>query len=506
MAEDLLKSLQNLENMLSDLAGESLAKPHLDADEMPITEPDSPYCIKHGAYAKVTEDCMEAWVFLPEPHKGEDYYSKETIMQFLDENGIKSGFHTSNIAAIAKKHVYEREILVARGQAPINGENGYYEFFFDTESHRKPAIREDGTVDYSAMSSLSNVEEGQKIAEYHPAIQPQNGYDVLGREIVTKPSKEMLPLRGKDISNDKDKNIYIAKVSGKIDYKNGAIDIKNVHEVRGDVDNVTGKIEFFGDIHIQGNVGAGVVIRASRNVTIDGVVESAMIYAGGDVVLSKGIQGNQKGYIAARGNVSAEFIEHCKVEAGGTIRSNSYINSDVYAAEMVMAEGKNGSIIGGIARGLKGISALNIGNEAETKTFVASGYSAEDYERYVDVFQKETEVQKKLSDTVDKMTELLKLKRLGKDITPEATDRELMNLNEKKDEYFEILDKTRTEKENLTEIIEKGKGSVILANDKIYRGVTVCVEGTKYNVPDNTNFMRYRNEAGRIVPDVIVLN
>lgn len=506
MAEDLLKSLQNLENMLSDLSGEGLAKPHLDSDEIPITEPESPYCIKHGAYAKITEDCMQAWVFLPEPRKDEDFYSKDVVMQFLKENGINAGYHQSNIAAIVKKHVYEREILVAEGKRPIDGENGYYEFFFDTEQHRKPVIREDGTVDYSAMSSLTNVEEGQKIAEYHPAIQPQNGLDVMGREIVTKPSKELLPLRGKDISNEKDKNVYYAMVSGKIDYKNGAIDIKNVHEVRGDVDYITGKIEFFGDIHIEGNVGAGVVIRASRNVTIDGVVEAATIYSGGDVVLAKGIQGGQKGYIAAKGNVSAEFIEHCKIEAGGTIRSNSYINADVYAAEMVMAEGKNGSIFGGIVRGLKGVSALNMGNEAEIKTYVSSGYSAEDYEKYVNVFQRETEAQKKLSDTVDKMTELLKLKRLGKDITPELTDRELMNLNEKKDEYFEALDKTRKEKENLAEIIEKGKGSVILANDKIFRGVTICIEGTEYSVPENTSFMRYRNEAGRIVPDVIVLN
>ena len=104
------------------------------------------------------------------------------------------------------------------------------------------------------------------------------------------------------------------------------------------------------------------------------------------------------------------------------------------------------------------------------------------------------------------MTEIVKQKRLGKDINSDATDRLLLTLNEKKDELFEALDKARKEKELLAQIVERGKGSVILANEKIYRGVTICVEGTRMQVPNNTSFMRYKNEAGRIVTSVIVVN
>ena len=121
-------------------------------------------------------------------------------------------------------------------------------------------------------------------------------------------------------------------------------------------------------------------------------------------------------------------------------------------------------------------------------------------------FQKETDSQKALSELVEKMTEIVRQKRLGKDINSDSTDKLLMALNEKKDELFEALDKAKKEKELLAEIIEKGKGSVILANEKIFRGVTICVEGTKMPVPNNTSFMRYKNEAGRIVTSVIVVN
>ena len=505
MADDLLKSLASLDEMLKEMGKESIMDPHL-GDMTAELEEECPYCIKNGSYVRIQEDGMKAWLYLKAPKDGEEHFSHSLIMQFLQENQVLKGYHTSNIAAIAKKHVYGREILVANGLEPTEGQNGYFEFFFDTSDKRKPVIREDGTVDYSSMSSLTNVAEGALLARYHHAVGSRNGYDVHGKDIQAKASRDLPALRGRGITNDKNPDEYYATVSGKVDYVDGHIDIKNVHEVQGDVDLTVGKVEFFGDIHITGNVGTGVVVRASRNVTIDGVVEAAEIFAGGDIVLARGIQGNQKGHIVAKGNVSAEFIEHANIEAGGDIRSNSYINANVYAGGKVIAEGKNGLVLGGSVRGLRGVSAINIGNESETKTFVASGYSEEDYNRYVESFQKETDAQKKLAEVVEKMTDLVKQKRLGKDINSDATDRLLLTLNEKKDELFEALDKARKEKELLAQIVERGKGSVILANEKIYRGVTICVEGTQMPVPNNTSFMRYKNEAGRIVTSVIVVN
>ncbi len=509
MDESLITSLNNLEVLLKEMSLDKIIEPH-DApgevhEEEPAAEEKNPFCIGNGAYVRTEDKGMTAYLYLNPPKVGEEFYSKELIMQFLVENKILKGYHTSNIAAIAKKHVYEREILVAKGENPVAGKDGHYEFFFETIDRRKPAIREDGTVDYYSMTSLSNVEEGMLIARYHHATESKKGFDVFGKIIQVKPSKELPKLKGRGFSTEGNPDDYIATMTGKIDYRNGAIDIKSVHEVRGDVDLVTGKIEFFGDIHVKGNVGAGVVIRSSRNVFVDGVVEAADIYAGGDVVIAKGMQGALKGTINAKGNVSAEFIEHAKVHAQGTVRSNTYINADVYSDEMVIAEGKNGLILGGSVRGLKGVSAAHIGNDAETKTYVACGYSQEEYDRYVDAFHKAEELQEKLTDIVARMTEILKRRRLGGDKNNEASDRELAHLNEKKDVLFNELDNCEKEKAEVGAIIEKGKGSVIVANEKIFRGVTICLEGNIMRIPANTSYMRYKNEGGRIVPSVIVV-
>lgn len=521
MARDLVATLAGLDDILKDITEDPKPSPIVNqledeaankengaevaATEETGTASAEPLpAIGNGAYVRVGEDGMQAWLYLNPPKEGEKYYTKNEIMTFLEENKVLAGYHTSNIAAIAKKHVYGREILVAKGKAADPGENGYYEYFFDTDNHKKPTIREDGTVDYSSMSRLTNVKAGSVIAKYHPSVPNEDGYDVYGKVIPSKPPKDLLPLKGRDISNEKDPTVYVAKISGKIELRQNSIDIKNVHEVVGDVDLITGKVEFFGDIHIKGNVGAGVVIRASRNVTVDGVVESATIYAGGDVVIAKGIQGGQKGLVVAKGDVCADFIELTTVEAGGNIRSNTFVNAIAYAEGQIIADGKMGVILGGEVRGLKGVTAMVMGNESETKTLISSGYSSDDYSKYVDINQRETQVQKSLSDAVEQMTEVLKNKRLGRDKNSEATDRLLLALNEKKDELFEQLDRVRTEKEKLNEIIERGKGSVIVCNGKVFRGVTICVEGTMFIVRENTSYMRYKNESGKIVSSVLV--
>lgn len=506
MSEDLAKSLSELDRMLKETLIEKPIAPHLDPNEgLQNAAEDCPYCIKNGSYLRISDDKMKAWIFLNTPAPGEDFYSYQTIMEFIREHGVIKGYHTSNITAIARKHVYNREILVAQGAYPVNGVDGYYEWMVDVNKRKTPLVREDGSVDYSYMAEVPSVQEGDVICKYHRAEIARDGYDVFGKISPAKPAKDIVPIRGRGISNEADPDVYVATMTGRVEYRDKHIDIKKVYEVKGDVDLVTGKVEFFGDVHIKGNVESGVIVRASRNVEIDGIVEAASIYAGGDITIKKGIQGGQKGKIVAKGNVNAEFIEHATVEAGGIIRANSFINANIDCGDIVMAEGKNGSIISGNVRGLLGVVATSIGNDAETKTTVMSGYTSDEYSRYIELYQAELDYQEKLSATVDEMSAILKRKRLTGEKVSGENDKKLLELNEKKDEYFDKLDKTRADKEALATVIEKGKGSMVLANEKIYRGVTVCVEGNRYQVPENTSYMRYRNVGGRVEGSVIVV-
>lgn len=457
--------------------------------------------LAEGTYLRVDEDEMAAWLYLVPP-KEDQTYTKRELESYLQQHGVVKGFHSSNLSAMIKKKIYDREILVARGAETKPGTDGYFEYLFSPEEHGAPKVREDGSVDYSSMNALQNVHKGDKVAIYHYAVQGVNGYTVLGGEMKADPVRDLPPMRGKGIIRENE--VYYAQSDGKIEVKDGKIDIQNVHEIMGDVDAIIGKIEFFGDIIINGNVEGGVVIRAGRNIEIHGTTGAATLFAGGDVLLSRGIQGGGK--ISARGNVYAEFIENTTVDAGGLVQSNVILNAKVNARDKVVTTGKKGAIIGGYTHALKSIEVITAGNDVELKTILHCGYEPESFDRLLEARRRESEIKEKLSKLVDTMTEALREKRMRGANTSRATEASLVEWNSLKDEYFAELDKVGQEREALENTMEEGKDAFIKVDGNIYRNVVISINAEQMTLDRNTCFMKYSADKGVIEGTVIVHN
>lgn len=457
--------------------------------------------LAEGTYLRVDEDEMTAWLYLAPPNEDQTYTKRE-LESYLQQHGVVKGFHSSNLSAMIKKKIYDREILVARGAETKPGTDGYFEYLFSPEEHGAPKVREDGSVDYSSMSALQNVHKGDKVAIYHYAVQGVNGYTVLGGEMKADPVRDLPPMRGKGIIRENE--VYYAQSDGKIEVKDGKIDIQNVHEIMGDVDAIIGKIEFFGDIIINGNVEGGVIIRAGRNIEVHGTTGAATLFAGGDVVLSRGIQGGGK--ISARGNVYAEFIENTTVDAGGLVQSNVILNAKVNARDKVITTGKKGAIIGGYIHALKSIEVITAGNDVELKTVLHCGYEPESFDKLLEARRREAEIKEKLSKLVDTMTEALREKRMRGANTSRATEASLLEWNSLKDEYFAELDKVGQEREALESTMEEGKDAFIKVDGNIYRNVVISINAEQMTLDRNTCFMKYSADKGVIEGTVIVHN
>ena len=451
-----------------------------------------------GTYLRVEPDAMSAWLYLTPPDQGQ-IYTKNDLVTYLEHKGIVKGFHSSNLSAMIKKKVYNREILVAQGQQSIDGKDGYFEYLFTPEEYGVPKIRKDGTVDYTNMSALQNVHKGDKVAVYHYAIQGVDGYTIYGGELKAKPAKDLPPMRGRGITRED--NVYYAQMDGKVEAKQGKIDIQNVHEISGDVTMIIGKIEFFGDVIINGNVESGVVIRAGRNIEVHGTTGCASLFAGGDVILSRGIQGGGK--ISARGSVFADFIENTTVEAGGMVHSNTILNAHVAAKDKVVTSGRKGCIIGGYVHGLKGIEAITAGSDVEVKTVLHCGYEMQEYEKLLEVRHKERDIKEKLSELVDTMTETLREKRMRGSNTSAASEAKLAEWNKMKDDYFAELDSVERERESLEEIMEQSKGACIKVDGNLYRNVIISINAEQLLVDKETRFMKYSANNGVIESSVL---
>lgn len=457
--------------------------------------------LAEGTYLRIDEDEMAAWLYLTPPAEGQTY-TKRDLENYLELNGVVKGYHSSNLSAMVKKKVYDREILVARGEETKPGTDGYFEYLFAPEEHVGPKVNEDGSVDYSSMSALQNVHKGDKVAVYHYAVQGVDGYTVVGGQMKADPVRDLPPMRGKGITREN--GVYYAQSDGKIEVKEGKIDIQNVHEIMGDVDAIIGKIEFFGDVIINGNVEGGIVIRAGRNIEVHGTTGAASLFAGGDVMLTRGIQGGGK--ISARGNVFAEFIENTTVDARGLVQANVILNARVSAKDKVISIGKRGAIIGGSVHALKGIEAMTAGNDVELKTALHSGYAPESFDKLLEARRKEAELKEKLSKLVDTMTEALREKRMRGASTPTNTEASLLEWNRLKDEYFAELDKVGKEREELETAMEQGRNSYIKIDGNIYRNVVIGINAERMTLERSTSFMKYAAEKGIIEGTVIIHN
>ena len=99
------------------------------------------------SYVRITDDHMEAYMYLSEPSDENQKYKVDDLLELLRKEGVTTGYLMPRLVAMSKKGVYQREILVAAGKEIIEGTDGYFEYYFSPdEIAEAPAIREDGSV------------------------------------------------------------------------------------------------------------------------------------------------------------------------------------------------------------------------------------------------------------------------------------------------------------------------------------------------------------------------
>lgn len=136
------------------------------------------------------------------------------------------------------------------------------------------------------------------------------------------------------------------------------------------VDFSTGNIDFPGSVHIQGNVPSGFTVKAAGDIVVQGVVENAVLIAGGNIALCRGVKGAGSGSLGAGQDIRTLFIESCQVRAGGSIYADTILNSDVACGHTVSVYGQRGYLLGGVCMAGDFVSAAQIGNAAQIATSV----------------------------------------------------------------------------------------------------------------------------------------
>lgn len=442
---------------------------------------------KKDPQIRVSHDNMKAYLFLPNPVM--DTYTEREIEEALQNSNVAYGIQEDKIREVIEQQIYNREVLIAQGDAPKDGVDGYYEYKFDVNFSKKPKLCPDGSVDYWSIKMVEIVTEGQVIAVYNQAIPGEDGTDLRGKPVLAKRGRDLVPLRGKGFERSEDGLTYTSLMDGKIEMSNDRITILPVYEVNGDVDLSTGNIDFRGDVIVHGAVCSGVSVKATGTVTIDGVVEGAKIEAGKDIILRSGVMGASRAVITTRGNITAKFFEYTRVHANGSIWADVFLNCQVSCGERIMLDGKKASIIGGKVGAIQGVVVHTLGSDGEVKTHVRIGNDSS-VRRRIGILRNKIEVEKA---NLEKIEGGLKILKDAKN-DPRRTDLLRVKIRD-----TALLAEDMAELEKLEDQMERARGGSVRVLGHVYPGVSVEIDDLEVHVKEEQISLEFVRQMDRII-------
>lgn len=339
------------------------------AIELPPPIPD----LDADAVTYISKGAMGAWIMLFPPSGEGEPMGYEELMEALEAESIVYGVDEKRIEELARNPVYFELVLIARGLPAIPGEDGWVEEKYPRELQNTFGVDAFGNVDYHSRVNMQVVKEDDVLCEAFPPTQGVAGMKITGTEIPAKDGKPPKLLGGVNTKFNEEKNKLLAAMEGNLLYRNERFCVQPLFQVMGDVDYSIGNIDFPGDVHVMGDVKNGFVVRAKGHIVIDGLVEGAILEAGGNISIRKGVLGDDRAVIRSQQSVSAQYLENCIVYAGDKVETSSVITSSIYSDNAIVVRSGRGTIIGGKLIATNMISATVIGCRSERLTELVIG-------------------------------------------------------------------------------------------------------------------------------------
>lgn len=440
----------------------------------------------------VSRDKMEASLAITLP-TGSRALTIEEVFEKIQKTGVVFGLNEKAIKkAFEESSGYS--VICAKGQPAVNGENGSIKYLVNMENKGRPDELEDGSVDFKNLNLFTMVQAGDLLAEKILATPGIPGTDVLGNPCIAKPGKDVPNPVGKNVQALED-NTFAAIISGQVLIANNKINVVPVIEIKEDVDVSTGNIEFIGDVIVRGSVQPGFEIKAEGNVEIYGTISGGTV-EGRNVIIKMGIQGMHRGYVRAKENVVAKFIENATLHAGqDVIVSDVILNSRISAGKKVIVEGKRGLVVGGTVMAGEEIRAKVVGTHMATITALEVGVNPMLREEYQHI---RGEI-KKVEVNIEKTQKALSILRSMDQSSMPADKREMLLKLTKA--QFHLAGQGETIRKRIVtiegEFAEMREGR-IRVSDAIYPGVKVVVGTLIKPISEILKFSSLYAENGEI--------
>ncbi|OFC72645.1 DUF342 domain-containing protein [Alteromonas confluentis] len=277
----------------------------------------------------ISEDNLSATLRLTTPYGGR-MPNAITIRNLAYKNRITRGVgmrHINNLLKAAERaepgKVFEE--IIAKGLPPRTGKGCRFIPLVPNALERilRPQLDENSKSDLRNLGDVICVKTGTPVLRRTPPTQGRKGFDVRGNVLYPKPGEwtDFKMGTGTKVCEEDD-NILLATKSGMPKYNDLRMNIDETFICNG-VNVGTGHVTYDGAVLVNGDVAENMRIKATKDITINGFVESATIEAGGDIIITEGAMGkvtsNTDGYgcvLIAGGSIHVQHGQGIEIKAG----------------------------------------------------------------------------------------------------------------------------------------------------------------------------------------------
>lgn len=424
--------------------------------------------------------------------------SVSELKNLIQQRGINFGLLDKNIEIALKARLYCTDILVAKAKLPVNGKDAEIIYGFNADKTSRPAMSEDGSVDFHKLDMIEKVKKGQLLATLIPIDYGEPGKDVYGNNIRPKKVRNKRLRHGKNIHLTDDKLEMYSDVSGNVTLVDDMVFVADTYTIEGDVGPSTGDIDYDGAVEVKGNVLTGYSIKATGDITVNGAVEGATLISEGKIVLKRGMQGMGKGIMEAKGDVISNFIESAKVKSGGSVYTDAIMHSDISANNDIIVNGKRGIIAGGSIKTTTKIETKIAGSTMGTPTELEVGLDTTLGERYR-LIEKHIDQISEEKESIIKNLKLLQ-KRLQ---TNGKLEPDKMKLIKEGTERIKVIEQTIEEEteeyERIDEEMQRTSGGGRIRVENIaYPGVKIVISNITSFIHTETQHCTFVREGADI--------
>ncbi|CUU09845.1 hypothetical protein JGI3_00259 [Candidatus Kryptobacter tengchongensis] len=430
---------------------------------------------------KITPDKLRAYLVV-ESKDELNNLCIDDVVKFVNSKGVVQGIKIIEIQSLLE-NPQEGEFLIAEGNPPIDGRDGYISFEFDIT--KKTLIR--------------NVKAGEKIAVVYPPTSGVNGIGITGEILKAKQGKPANVFLGQNVAFlDSDNSVIVSTSDGNLVLnEDGTIEVSPVLKINGNIDVSFGEVNFIGTLIVNGDIKSGAKVKVGKNLEVYGNIEDAEVEVKGNALIGGGFIGYGRGRLYVHGDVSLRYITNQNLIADGdVVIKREAVNANIVCGGKIIA--KDAVIIGGTVMCKGEVEAKSIGGAEYSRTVIIIGRR----DKQIEKLKKVTAEIKRLGSYLEGIkSEIYALARLKIDWgeLPEDQERQLQNLMKWRDEIPKRLQQLEVLRENLLNDMKKSGKARLIVYGTIYKNTYIEINGAREEINFDMKNSIFEEDMGIVV-------